>query len=205
MWQRDMWVFVGIMGCVPVSLSAQTWHLPRLLPPQVGHEIAVHGIDTAPWGSLTDHWAVAADWRRSGAVNLGVRLGYQNYGLNVSPAERYVAGLSTWYQFLHAEAPAMIDAAVTGGVGAAFGDGSPQFNIPIGISIARPIPFRSVALVPYVHPFIAPELPGFSLDTGWGADVGADLRFRTLWALRGGITFGGDESLGLGIVWNLQR
>ena len=177
--------------------QAQAWNSPSFLGPHPTADLGVYVID----GEIGDV-GVQGIWRKTGAMNLGVRLGFVDAGDGVLQA-----GLETWGDLVvsdDAEFP--LDVAWTAGIGASI-NGVSTLSVPAGVSIGQTFEAGSITMQVYGHPrlvLVAFENPvddDLELDLEGQFDLGTDLYLSDDVTVRVGVSLGEADALGIGVAW----
>lgn len=97
-----------------------------------------------------------------------------------------------------------LDASVTAGFGALFGDGQTGFLVPFGATLGRQVLLEnsSVSFTPYVHPVIAPTFGELIQDTQFGLGLGVDISLTRTFDIRVSGALGDIEGVGVGLAWH---
>ena len=181
------------------SVEAQAWDAPSFLPPRPGDDVGVYLF----WPDRSD-FAFKGIWRQSGNLNLGVHVGYVDYGV----VDRFLAAGETWGALMSAGADFPVDVSWTLGAGAAFGDGT-VLSIPLGLTIGRALALSPLTFQVYGHPrlalIVASGGGNTTTDLDGFFDIGADLHLNEDWKARLGITLGGVDAYGIGLAYRFGR
>lgn len=181
------------------TAEAQIWDTPSFLPPRPGDDVGIY----VAWPDGAD-LALQGIWRQRGNLNLGVRVGYADYGADGV----FLAGAETWGGILNAGADFPVDVTWTAGAGGAFGDGT-LFSVPVGVSIGRTLVLSPLTVQVYGHPRLA--LVVFAVDNNTTTelegmfDLGADLHLTRDWKIRLGFTLAGTDAFGIGAAYRFGR
>ena len=179
--------------------QAQVWDAPSFLPPRPGDDIGVYL--TQPDGS---DFGLQGIWRQGGNLNLGVRLGYVDFG----GFDSFIAGAETWGALLAAGADLPVDVSWTLGLGAAFGDFT-LLSVPLGVTVGRALVLSPVTLQVYAHPRLAliaaSNNSNTETDLDGFFDLGADVHLNEEWKVRLGFTLGGTDAFGIGLARRFGR
>ena len=182
----------------PGSVWAQAWDTPSFFSPRSHDDLGLYGF-------VPEHgdWALAAIWRQSGRLNLGVRAGV---------GDRLVLLGAEFYGPLQLpESPLLLAWQV--GFGAGFDDVT-LLRIPAGLSAGFDLGTRGgPQLTPYVFPRLALELAAWNegdqerthTDLAFALDLGADLNLTPDLILRAGATIADRNAIGVGVAYRLQR
>lgn len=194
-------VLVGTAG----SLSAQDWSSPMFLPPTPSDNLGAYFV--SPEGG---DWGLLGLWRQSGRIDLGLRAGILDSVDDVAVA----LGVDASDRLLEADddrLPLPVDVAWVLGFGATIndsGDGT-AIRVPAGVSLGRAFEAEDWTLVPYAVPratFLArADDDDTDLDVGLNIDLAADLVINERWLVRGGITLGADDAVGIGVAFRTDR
>lgn len=97
-----------------------------------------------------------------------------------------------------------LDASVTGGFGALFGDGQTGFAVPFGATLGRQVLLEnsSVSFTPYVHPVIAPTFGDLLSDVQFGLGLGVDIALTQTFDIRVSGSLGDIEGVAVGVAWH---
>lgn len=196
---KKPWLVCMLAVLGSADLHAQVWHTPSFQPPTVSDEIGFYfaDIDDADW-------VVAAAWRQTGNLNLGLRGGLADVGErnNAMLAAEFFGGIGTAGRTLP------LDLMWTLGGGATIGDGT-LLSIPLGLSIGARLGDGTFLLVPYVHPRVSLDVSSFANVTEtnlrFTADIGADAHVGRSAILRIGAALGDHDAVGIGIALPFGR
>ena len=97
-----------------------------------------------------------------------------------------------------------LDAALTAGFGALFGDGQTGFLVPLGVTLGRQVLLEnsSVSFTPYVAPVIAPTFGDLLDDVQFGLGLGVDIALTKTFDIRVSGSLGDIEGVGVGVAWH---
>lgn len=97
-----------------------------------------------------------------------------------------------------------LDAALTAGFGALFGDGETGFLVPLGATLGRQVLLEnsSVSFTPYVAPVIAPTFGDLLDDVQFGLGLGVDIALTKTFDIRVSGSLGDIEGVGVGVAWH---
>jgi hypothetical protein len=189
-----------ILFATAAAVAAQSWDAPSFFSPRPGEDLGLYGVTAEG----ADEWGIAAIWRQSGNLNLGVRAGLMG--------DHYMLG-AEFYRPVELLGPGsgLLTAWVLG-LGTSF-NGVTTLRVPLGISAGVNLGAGGVQLMPYVHPRVAFELAAYDLggreetdtDFRFDIDVGADAALGESFVLRVGATIGETTTFGAGIAYRLQR
>lgn len=178
--------------CLAAEAQAQ-WSAPSFLPPRPGDDIGLYLSSVGSFG-------VQGIWRQHGNLNLGVRGGY----IDSDTHGGVVVAAESWGLLFRAGEGLPVDLAWTLGAGAVLNGGT-FLEVPVGVTVGRPVSLAGLAVQLYGHPRVAllvvtsddiedeTEIAGLF-------DLGADAITVGGLKLRLGATLGRFEALGLGIA-----
>ncbi len=97
-----------------------------------------------------------------------------------------------------------LDASMTAGFGALFGDGRAGFIVPFGATLGRQVLLEnsSVSFTPYVHPVIAPTFGDLLQDVQFGLGLGVDIALTKTFDIRVSGSLGDIEGVAVGVAWH---
>lgn len=97
-----------------------------------------------------------------------------------------------------------LDAALTAGFGALFGDGQTGFLVPLGATLGRQVLLEnsSVSFTPYVAPVIAPTFGDLLSDVQFGLGLGVDIALTKTFDARVSGSLGDIEGVAIGVAWH---
>ena len=97
-----------------------------------------------------------------------------------------------------------LDAALTAGFGALFGDGETGFLVPLGATLGRQVLLENstVSFTPYVAPVIAPTFGDLLDDVQFGLGLGVDIALTKTFDIRVSGSLGDIEGVGVGVAWH---
>lgn len=97
-----------------------------------------------------------------------------------------------------------LDAALTAGFGALFGDGETGFLVPLGATLGRQVLMENsnVSFTPYVAPVIAPTFGDLLDDVQFGLGLGVDIALTKTFDIRVSGSLGDIEGVGVGVAWH---
>jgi len=198
-------MLLGALLAAPGPLAAQAWDAPALFPPRPADELGGYVLQP-PFGD----WGLAAIWRQTGPVGLGVRAAYLNLEGDESA---FAVGAEFFGPLLRPAPGSALEAAWTLGAGATF-DGGTLLRVPAGVSLGARLGRADLAIVPFAHPRLA--LEALFVDgervTEWPLtlDLGVDLAVGRSFTLRAAAFLflttldegggEGDDGLAVGVV-----
>jgi hypothetical protein len=185
-----------------------TWDAPSFFNPRPMDDIGLYftSIERANSGSAT---GLAAIWRQSGNLNLGIRLGtfdLEDIGNSLAVGAELYGPLSLF-------SGSQLDLAWTLGAGAVFGDDYTVGTIPLGVSLGLRLGSGSIRIEPYVHPRAALDIIAIGegdneetdTDVAFVLDLGADVNIGERFILRLGGSLLDREAFGAGIAYRWPR
>jgi hypothetical protein len=185
-----------------------TWDAPSFFNPRPMDDLGLYftSIERANSGSAT---GLAAIWRQSGNLNLGIRLGafdLEDIGNSLAVGAELYGPLSLF-------SGSQLDVAWTLGAGAVFGDDYTVGTIPLGMSLGLRLGSGSVSIQPYVHPRAALDIIAIGegnneetdTDFAFVLDLGADVNLGERFIVRLGGSFLDREAFGVGIAYRWPR
>jgi len=97
-----------------------------------------------------------------------------------------------------------LDASLTGGFGALFGNGESGFLLPLGVSMGRQVLLEgsTVSFTPYVNPVIVPTFGDLSGDVQFGLGLGVDISLSRTLDIRVSGSLGDIDGVGIGLAWH---
>lgn len=193
--------------CSAGGAAAQVaWDSPMLLPPQPPTGFGLYLMEAA-FGDL----GVMATWRGTRTVGFRVGLAEQDFDNDIA----IFGGVDFSGTLTRASADFPLDASWLVGVGLAVED-DVLLTFPFGVTLGRTLPAEGATFTPYGTPRLMvdaclgddDDLPprrcfgDDDLDLDFAIDLGVDVALRQGWAIRFGITLGGDrEALAIGILF----
>lgn len=188
----------AVLSIVVLTLSAgearAQWDVPSFLAPRPQADAGIYISDLGDFG-------IEGIWRRTGNLNLGLRVGY----IDTYRDGLITVGAETWGLLAPADQSLPVDVTWTAGLGATFNGGT-SLAVPLGLSIGRTLDLGTRDIQVYGHPRI--ELLFHSdgrngdddADLDAVLDIGADIELSARWTLRVGASLGGPEALGIGLA-----
>ena len=180
----------------PGAVDAQRWNTPSFLGPVPVGDLGVYVVD-GDFGDMGIHGI----WRQTGAVNLGIRLGFLD-----TPDEAIQFGVETWGPVAVADEEFPLDVAWTVGAGATL-NGINIVSVPAGLTIGRTFDVGTITMQVYGHPrlvllaFEQPVTDELELDLDGQFDLGADLYLSETVTFRVAAGLGDADAIGIGIAW----
>ena len=185
-----------------------TWDAPSFFNPRPMDDIGLYftSVERANSGSAT---GLAAIWRQSGNLNLGVRLGafdLEDIGNSLAVGAELYGPLSLF-------SGNQLDVAWTLGAGAVFGDDYTVGTIPLGMSLGLRLGSGSLRVEPYVHPRAALDIIAIGegnneetdTDVAFVLDLGADVNLGERFIVRLGGALLDREAFGVGLAYRWPR
>jgi len=193
--------------CSAGGAAAQVaWDSPMLLPPQPPTGFGLYLMEAA-FGDL----GVMATWRGTRTVGFRVGLAEQDFDNDIA----IFGGVDFNGTLTRASADFPLDVSWLAGAGLAVED-DVLLTFPFGVTLGRTLPAEGATFTPYGTPRLMvdaclgddDDLPprrcfgDDDLDLDFAIDLGVDVALRQGWAIRFGITLGGDrEALAIGILF----
>ncbi len=194
---RKLGWMVMILMLAPAAAAGQTtWDAPSFMRPGSPQGLTVALTSNDPGG----HVGVLALWRHSPApFGIGFRGGIVD-----APGDQVVGllGLDVSGDLPPLSGPGNPRAIWWTGAGVGLGD-HVTASFPLGMSFGWTGTDEDFAFMPYVGGHVvltAASGPADNLHLDGVVDLGIDLRFAPAWALRFAASFGGRQSLGIGLV-----
>jgi len=188
-------VMLGMLA--PATAAGQTtWDAPSFLRPGSPRGLTVALTNNDPGG----HVGVLALWRDEPAP---IGVGFRG-GLVDAPGDQVVGllGLDVSGNLPPLSGPGNPRALWWTGAGVGLGD-HVSASFPLGLVFGWTGTDENFAFMPYAgaHAVLtAVSGPGDNLDLDGVVDLGIDLRFAPAWTVRFAGSFGGRESLGIGLA-----
>lgn len=192
-------VLIAAAALAMAGEAQAQWDAPSFLPPRPGEDIGIYL--TNPDGA---DFGIQGIWRQRGNLNLGVRVGFVDYG----PDAALLAAAETWGAIFDAGAELPVDVSWTLGAGGIFGDAT-LIEVPVGITIGRAFVLTPLTFQVYGHPRLALLVGAAGNQTESELDglfdLGADLHLGENWKVRLGVTLGGMDAVGAGLAYRFGR
>lgn len=170
-------------------------------------------VFAAPYRAFSGHelgLSVSAPERADLGVEgfYGFATGRSDYGLRLGLLDRdggadlVLGGRLRTRLVAHSE-DFPLDAALTLGVGAEFGDGTTVVRTPIGLSLGRRIDSggSGPSFVPYLQPVLVPTFAGGDSELELALGLGLDIRLTRRFDLRVSGGVGDLEGFAVGFAW----
>jgi hypothetical protein len=214
--RKFVWLLCALPAVAVSQVAAQdveskiSWDIPSFFSPRPMDDIGLY-YTSSERASRGNANGLAAIWRQSGNLNLGVRAGFFDFddvgGSLLVGAELYgplnsLFGNSTQF-----------DAAWTLGAGALFGHDFTVGSIPLGMSLGLNLGTGGFRFEPYVHPRAAFDIIAVGegdneetdTDIAFVLDLGADVNLGDRFILRLGGSLIDREAFGVGLVLRWPR
>ena len=212
--RRFVLIALALTSAAAMQAQAQnevkiSWDAPSFFNPRPMDDIGVYytSVQRASFGNAN---GLAAIWRQSGNLNLGVRAGFFDFddvgGSLLLGAELYgpLRGLF---------GNSAVDAAWTLGGGGVFGHDFTVGSVPLGLSLGLNLGSGNIHVEPYVHPRAVLDIIAVgqgdaeetSTDFAFVLDLGADLNLGDRFILRLGGSLIDREAFGAGLAIRWPR
>lgn len=177
--------------------AAQAWNYPSLHLPYT--TVREYNFAVASGGDAGT--SLYAQWRED--IGLGLELNVEA-GLADPKARgidtRLFLGAGLAGMLWNATSDLPLDVLIAGGIYPSFGDPGTIVRVPIGVVAGRRFPLEGgIAVTPFIHPRVSLDFCGSCADeSGVSIDLelGSDVEINQHFALRAGLQFSGNTSLG---------
>ncbi len=136
----------------------------------------------------------------AGKFDIELRGGFVDFGNNLG--SQVLIGAQARQRVITHTERFPLDGALTFGISGAFGDGTDQLFIPVGLSLGRRFLLEGTktSFVPYVQPYLGLRVNDVDSDLAGGLGLGVDIRLSDVVDLRVGGGVGDIEGVSVGIA-----